>query len=37
VILEHAGWQGVVALLTLAGFGSMVVRWMSKGLHQKAD
>jgi predicted MFS family arabinose efflux permease len=37
VILEHTGWQGVVVLLTLAGFGSMVVRWMSKGLHQKAD
>lgn len=33
VILEHAGWQGVVLLLTLAGFGSMVVRWMSKSLH----
>lgn len=30
VILEQAGWQGVVILLTLAGFGSMVVRWMSK-------
>ena len=30
VILEQAGWQGVVMLLTLAGFGSMVVRWMSK-------
>ncbi|MGB9096109.1 MFS transporter [Erwinia sp.] len=35
VILESAGWQGVVALLTVAGFGSMVVRWLSKGLHQK--
>lgn len=33
VILELAGWQGVVMLLTLAGFGSMVVRWMSKNLH----
>jgi predicted MFS family arabinose efflux permease len=33
VILELAGWQGVVMLLTLAGFGSMVARWMSKNLH----
>lgn len=26
VILEYAGWQGVVILLTLSGFSSMVVR-----------
>lgn len=32
VILEKAGWQGVVVLLTVAGLGSMLVRWMSREL-----
>ncbi|MGE9551725.1 MFS transporter [Erwinia amylovora] len=29
-ILEHAGWQGVVILLTVSGFGSMMVRMTVK-------
>ncbi|WP_052018778.1 MFS transporter [Erwinia mallotivora] len=30
IMLEKTGWTGVVALLTLSGLGSMVVRWRDR-------
>jgi len=37
LMLERAGWPGVVALLTLAGAASFVVRMQGRGTAQKAS